>query len=131
MWSSCLEADLDEYEWRPSLTSTRGKITIELSDDYAYRQRTLNNLINDARRWVASVMAIAPLDVKGLLQTYLSEFDDTGAYGHVSLGRSFALEMGSIIPQSDQRLNALDRKADSVHINMGSDFMAQYTTRQE
>lgn len=131
MWSSCLEADLDEYEWRPTLTSTRGKITIELSDDYAYRQRTLNNLNNDAKRWVASVMAISPLDVKGLLQTYLSEFDDTGAYGHVSLGRSFALEMGSMIPPSDQRLSALDRKADSVNINMGSDFMAQYTTRQE
>lgn len=131
MWSSCVEADVDEYEWRPTLTSTRGKITIELSDDFAFRKLTLNNLYNDAKRWVTTVMGVAPLDVKGLLQTYLSEFDDTGAYGHVSLGRSFALEVGSMIPPMDQRLNALDRKGDSININMASDFMAQYTTRQE
>ncbi|KAK5022742.1 phosphatidylinositol-4- kinase [Exophiala sideris] len=131
MWSACLDADVDEYEWRPFLTSTRGKVTIELSDDYAFRKRTLNTLYNDAKRWVTMVMGVAPLDVKGLLQTYLSEFDDTGAYGHVSLGRSFALEVGSMIPPMDHRLNALDRKADSININMGSDFMAQYTTRQE
>ncbi|KIX00291.1 uncharacterized protein Z518_10430 [Rhinocladiella mackenziei CBS 650.93] len=131
MWSSCLEADVDEYEWRPTLTSTRAKITIELSDDYAFRKRTLNNLYIDAKKWVTTVMGVAPLDVKGLLQTYLSEFDDTGAYGHVSLGRSFALEMGSMIPPMDHRLNALDRKGESLNVNMASDFMAQYTTRQE
>lgn len=131
MWSSCLDAETDEYEWRSILTSTRGKITIELSDDYAFRQRTLHNLQTDARKWVTMVLGVAPLDVKGLLQTYLSEFDDTGAYGHVSLGRSFALEMGSMIPPTDYRLNALDRKADSADINMASDFVAQYTVRQE
>ena len=38
------------------------------------------------------------------LKTYLSEYDDDGAYGHVALGRSFALEMGSAIPAADQRL---------------------------
>ena len=37
-------------------------------------------------------------------KTYLSEYDDDGAYGHVSLGRSFALEMGSVIPATDHRL---------------------------
>ncbi len=131
MWSSCLDADTDEYEWRPSLTSTRGKITIELSDDYAFRRRTLHTLHSDARNWVTMVMGVAPLDVKGLLQTYLSEFDDAGAYGHVSLGRSFALEMGSMIPSMEYRLNALDHKNDSTNINMASDFVAQYTTRQE
>ncbi|KIV94536.1 hypothetical protein PV10_02292 [Exophiala mesophila] len=131
MWSSCLEADFDEYSWRPKLTSTRGKITIELSDNYSLRQQTLQALYHDARRWVTGAMGIAPLDVKGLLQTYLSEFDDTGAYGHVSLGRSFALEMGSMIPPMDHRLNVLDKKAEPANINMASDFMAQYTTRQE
>ncbi|KIW83029.1 hypothetical protein Z517_02272 [Fonsecaea pedrosoi CBS 271.37] len=131
MWSSCLDADTDEYEWRPILTSTRGKITVELSDDYAFRKRTLQTLHSDARKWVTMVLGVAPLDVKGLLQTYLSEFDDTGAYGHISLGRSFALEMGSMIPPTDRRLNAIDRRNDSMDINMASDFVAQYTARQE
>ena len=130
MWSSCLEEDIDEYEWKPTMTSHRGKITVELSDDYGFRKRTLNNLYGNARRWVTFVVTVAPLDVKGLLQTYLSEYDDTGAYGHVSLGRSFASDMGSMIPPGDQRLGAIDRKGE-FSINVASDFIAQYTTRQE
>jgi phosphatidylinositol 4-kinase len=130
MWTSCLEAETDEYEWKSSFTSTRGKVSVELSDDYSLRRRTLNNLYKKAKGWVTTVINIAPLDVKGLLQTYLSEYDDDGAYGHVSLGRSFATEMGALIPSTDQRLGAIDRHGD-CNINTASDFVAQYTTRQE
>jgi phosphatidylinositol 4-kinase len=130
MWTSCLEAETDEYEWKSSFTSQRGKVTVELSDDYALRRRTLNNLYMKAKGWVTTVINIAPLDVKGLLQTYLSEYDDDGAYGHVSLGRSFASDMGAIIPGTDQRLGAIDRHG-GCNINTASDFIAQYTTRQE
>jgi hypothetical protein len=70
------------------------------------------------------------LDVKGLLQTYLSEYDDDGGYGHISLGRSFALEMGSFIPQSDPRLGSINGYGNS-DFNVASDFMALYTTRQK
>jgi len=131
MWSSCLEADIDEYEWKSTYTSQRGKVTVELSDDYTFRIQTLNALHAAARRWMSSVIAIAPLDVKGLLQTYLSEYDDTGAYGHVSLGRSFAIEMGSQIPAMDRRLIAIEKQAQTANVNVASDFIAQYTTRQE
>lgn len=131
MWSSCLDAEIDEYEFKSTFTSIRGKITLQLSDDYAFRKRTLNTFYAEAKKWLTAVLAIAPLDIKGLLQTYLSEYDDTGAYGHVSLGRSFALEMGSLIPPFDQRLKAVERQAEHTNINVASDFMAQYTTRQE
>jgi phosphatidylinositol 4-kinase A len=130
MWSSCLEAETDEYEWKSTFTSTRGKVSVQLSDDYSLRRRILNNLYKKAKEWVTTVIDIAPLDVKGLLQTYLSEYDDDGAYGHVSLGRSFAAEMGALIPTTDQRLGAIDRHGD-CNINTASDFIAQYTTRQE
>lgn len=130
MWTSCLESETDEYEWKSSFTSTRGQVTVDLSDDYGLRRRTLDNLYTKAKSWVTAVINIAPLDVKGLLQTYLSEYDDDGAYGHISLGRSFASQMGSIIPSTDQRLNSIDRHGD-LNINTASDFVAQYTTRQE
>lgn len=130
MWVSCLEAETDEYEWRSSFTSSRGKVTIQLSDNFAHRKKTLNTLYKKAKVWVLEVINIAPLDVKGLLQTYLSEYDDDGAYGHVSLGRSFATEMGGMIPTTDQRLGAIDRQGEVV-LNAASDFIAQYTTRQE
>lgn len=130
MWTSCLEAELDEYELKANYSSPRGKVSIELSDDYELRRKTLNSLHRRARIWVMAVINIAPLDVKGLLQTYLAEYDDDGAYGHVSLGRSFASEMGSVIPSTDQKLGAIDRHGETT-INTASDFIAQYTTRQE
>jgi phosphatidylinositol 4-kinase A len=130
MWSSCLEAETDLYEPRSCFKSVRGRVTVELSDDYAMRRFTLNMLYKKAKTWVSGVVSLAPADVKGLLQTYLSEWDDEGAYGHVSLGRSFALELGFSIPPTDQRLTSLDKLGD-CHINTASDFIAQYTTRQE
>lgn len=68
LWSSCLDEELDEFEWKSSFTSSRSGVKIELPDNYEFRQRTLNNLQNLARSWVSAVMNIAPLDVKGLLQ---------------------------------------------------------------
>lgn len=130
MWTSCLEAELDEYELKANYISVRGRVSVELSDDYSLRRNTLNSLYTRAKTWVTAVISIAPLDVKGLLQTYLSEYDDEGAYGHVSLGRSFALDMGSVIPSSDQKLAVIDRHGE-CNINTASDFIAQYTTRQE
>ncbi|ORY12140.1 phosphatidylinositol 4-kinase-like protein STT4 [Clohesyomyces aquaticus] len=130
MWSSCLEGETDEYTWTSTFTSTKENIVVELSDDYSFRRATLSNFYKRAKAWVKSVLDIAPLDIKGLLQTYLSEYDDEGAYGHISLGRSFALEMGSVIPMTDQRLGAIEHQHD-LNINTASDFIAQYTTRQE
>ena len=60
----------------------------------------------------------------------MSEFDDEGAYGHVSLGRSFAMKMGASITATDQRLNSLELIG-ITNIDTASDFVAQYTTRQE
>ena len=130
MWSSCLEAETDRYEPRTTFKSPRGGVTVELSDDYQFRLQTLEGLLAKAKVWLSSAVDIAPADVKGLLQTYLSEFDDEATFGHLSLGRSFAVEIGSAIPATDQRLSSLDILGD-YPINTASDFMAQYTKRQE
>ncbi|KAL1304624.1 hypothetical protein AAFC00_003589 [Neodothiora populina] len=130
MWTACLEAETNEYEWKSEYKSAKGNVTIQLSDDFALRQFILRTFQQRCRVWISRVMDIAPLDLKGLLQTYLSDYEDDGAYGHVSLGRSFALEIGSIIPATDQRLGAIGRHSD-LSINTASDFVAQYTTRQE
>ena len=130
MWTSCLDAELDEYETKVNYTSIKGKVSVELSHDYALRKNTLNSLYKRAKHWVTSVINVAPSDIQGLLQTYLSDYDDDGVYGHISLGRSFALEMGSVVSSSDQKLGAIDIHGD-YSINTASDFMTQYTTRQE
>ncbi|EHK26469.1 uncharacterized protein TRIVIDRAFT_35879 [Trichoderma virens Gv29-8] len=130
LFTSCLEAETDIYTPRSIFSSKLGDVTLELSDDYDFRRWTLDMLNRKAKAWVTAAINLAPLDVKGLLQTYLSEFEDDGAYGHVSLGRSFALEVGSIIPSTDNRLQSLDRVGDTA-LNTASDLIAQYTTRQE
>lgn len=130
MWSSCLEGETDEYAWRATFTSKKSNISVQLSDDYEFRSATLTAFYKNATQWVKMVLDMAPLDIKGLLQTYLSEYEDEGVYGHISLGRSFALEMGSLTPSSDQRLGALE-PLQGFHANTASDFIAQYTTRQE
>ncbi|KJZ76543.1 hypothetical protein HIM_03879 [Hirsutella minnesotensis 3608] len=130
MWSSCLEAETDLYTPRSTFTSDLGKVTVELSDNFDFRRWTLDILNRKAKTWVNAALSLAPLDIKGLLQTYLSEFNDEGAYGHVSLGRSLALELGSLIPSTDTRLQSLERVGD-CDINTASDLIAQYTTRQE
>ena len=68
MWTSCLEAELDEYELKARYTSPRSPVSIELSDDYDLRRSTLDGLYQRARSWVMAVINFAPLDVKGLLQ---------------------------------------------------------------
>ncbi|KAL2756186.1 hypothetical protein ACRALDRAFT_2059389 [Sodiomyces alcalophilus JCM 7366] len=130
MWSSCVEAETDMYSPRSDFTSTLGGVSVALSDDYDFRRQTLDALYRKAKQWVSGVIGLAPLDVKGLLQTYLSEFSDAGAYGHISLGRSFALELASLIPSTYHKLQSLD-PVGSFNVNAASDFVAQYTTRQE
>lgn len=68
MWASCLEEETDEYQWKSFYTSARGNVSLELSDDYELRSRTLNLFYRRARNWVLRVINIAPPDVKGLLQ---------------------------------------------------------------
>ncbi|KAF4122500.1 phosphatidylinositol 4-kinase A [Geosmithia morbida] len=130
MWTGCLEAETDMYSPRSVFESKLGKVRVELSDDYEFRRWTLDILTRKARVWVHTAINLAPLDVKGLLQTYLSEFGDDGAYGHIYLGRSFALEMGSVIPSTDHRLQSL-QPVGEAGVNTASDLIAQYTTRQE
>ena len=68
VWSSCLEAEIDEYNWKSTYVSTLGNVTLELSDDFDFRRRTLNNFYKMARLWITKVINVAPLDLKGLLQ---------------------------------------------------------------
>lgn len=131
LWISCLDEETDEYTTRSMFTSIKGGVAIELPDSYTFRRKTLNGFKARAKGWVLKVLNVSPLDVKGLLQTYLSEFEgeDEGSFGHVALGRSFALEMGSIVPTGDQRLASIEHLGDCEG-NVASDFVMQYTTRQ-
>ncbi|GIZ49253.1 hypothetical protein CKM354_001228500 [Cercospora kikuchii] len=130
MWKACLDTETDEYSFKTRYTSDKTNVSIQLSDDAQFRQTTLSAFYQKCKAWVTRAIRVAPLDVKGILQAYLEDYEDDGAYGHIALGRSFAVEMGELIPASDQRLTSLDSQR-TVGINTASDFIAQYTTRQQ
>lgn len=129
LWASCLQEETDEYATRSLFESARGRVVIEMPDSFAFRKKTLSNFQMLAKGWCTKTCNIAPLDLKGLLQTYLSEFEDESSLGHVSLGRSFALEIGGLIPTTDQRLASIDHLKD-CNANVASDFIKQFTVRQ-
>ncbi|RAL15683.1 1-phosphatidylinositol 4-kinase STT4 [Aspergillus homomorphus CBS 101889] len=130
MWQSCIEGELDEYEWKPTFTSPTGIVQVDLPDSYTFRERTLQVLLERARAWVTTVMNISPLDVKGLLQAYLSTSDDKSVVGQISLGRSFALEMGAQIPNSNPRLGSIKNDSIGGVLNIASGFISQLSTRE-
>ncbi|RAH86526.1 phosphatidylinositol 4-kinase [Aspergillus japonicus CBS 114.51] len=130
MWQSCFEGELDEYEWKPSFTSPTGLVRVNLPDNYSFRERTLEVLLERARTWVIAVMSISPLNVKGLLQAYLSVSDSNCGNGQISLGRSFALEMGALIPSSNQRLGSVKSGSVGDLLNIASGFISQLSTRE-
>ena len=68
MWLSCLDAEIEEYEWKSTYVSKLTAISLELSDDFSFRRRTLNAFYEGAKFWMMRILNIAPLDVKGLLQ---------------------------------------------------------------
>ena len=68
MWTSCLDSEIDEYDWKSRYVSERGEVSVELSDDFELRRHTLNAFYKKSRVWVMTVINVAPLDVKGLLQ---------------------------------------------------------------
>ena len=68
MWSSCLEADTDEYGWRSEFSTLSGSMKVQLSDDYGSRRYTLRRLQKSGEAWIMKALNIAPLDVKGILQ---------------------------------------------------------------
>ena len=83
MWSSCLEAEIDEYEWKSTHVSTLGNVSLELSDDYDFRKKTLEAFYKRSRMWMMTVINVAPLDVKGLLQVISRSFSVKMATHHI------------------------------------------------
>lgn len=72
LWSSCLEAETDEYEWVSSYSMPPGATSLRLSDNFEYRRRSLSTFHQRSKEWIMKAINVAPLDVKGLLQVCTS-----------------------------------------------------------
>ncbi|KAG5357411.1 Phosphatidylinositol 4-kinase stt4 [Yarrowia sp. C11] len=132
LWGSCIDAETDEYEPRSVFKSNKEglDITLELSDSYSARQYTLKRFQGAARQWVQFAMAKLTADMKSLLQSYLVDMEGSRDFEHVSLGCSFALEMGGSVTGTDRQLASL-KAVNDIPTDTVSGFLSQYMWRNE
>ncbi|QSL66410.1 hypothetical protein MERGE_000789 [Pneumocystis wakefieldiae] len=124
LWYSCANEYLSEYTPQYTFSSTRGHLSLEFSDSYIERKIILRDLLTYAKRWLSLALQISPLDLKSLLHTYLSDFDDSSSTCNISLGKTVALDIGASLSYIDKKMFG------DLLTNVSSEFISEYTIRQ-
>ncbi len=83
--------------------SERAGIEFDLSDSYAQRNEILTQFLAKSREYLSLVMALAPLELQGILERYLGTFDDSILPDRSELGKSVALEYARSMPVSARK----------------------------
>ncbi|KTW27107.1 hypothetical protein T552_02598 [Pneumocystis carinii B80] len=124
LWYSCANEYLSEYTPQYIFSSSRGHLSLEFSDSYIERKIILRDLLTYAKRWLTLALQISPLDLKSLLHTYLSDFDDSSSTSNISLGKTVALDIGGSLSYIDKKMFG------DLLTNVSSEFISEYTIRQ-
>ncbi|SPO37665.1 related to phosphatidylinositol-4-kinase [Pseudozyma flocculosa] len=95
----------DEYAPVYHFRSERANLSFELSDSYSQRNEILARFLERARRYLGVVLGLAPVELHGILQRYLSTFDDSTLPGRTELGKSVALDYARAMPASSRGLD--------------------------
>lgn len=128
LFDSVVDADENQYEPTILYTAKVTGIHLLLSDNYKWRNDTFKRFSEKAKHWVKFVLIKSHVDVKSLIQMYISKFDKFHTTRDVQYGVSFALEMaGSILP-NDRELSNISR-FQSRNLNSLSSFVPQLTWR--
>lgn len=130
LWSSCLDAEMDEYEPRTIFEAKNSGIRLELSDSYDHRRESLNHLLKKAREWVKLALETMNNDVKNILTAYLNDMSSSRPLNDVALGFTFALEMGGTVSGSDRELAAIS-KFSNISTDTSSGFLSQFVWNRE
>lgn len=90
----------DEYSPVYHFRSERADISFDLSDSYAQRSDILTQFLQRSRSYLNLIMGLAPVELQGILQRYLSTFDDSSLPGRSELGKSLAVDYARSMPIS-------------------------------
>ncbi|KAI8067784.1 hypothetical protein BC940DRAFT_340507 [Gongronella butleri] len=132
VWLSCEGEYRDEYSPVYKYTSKRIDVSIQLGDSYTYRKDLCQHLYESARKWLHLAVDRAPLEMAGLLQSYLAGFDrysDSTPLDTGHLGRSLALDIGKATTRNHHS-NEFIPKVPSIHPDIASTFVDGFTTRR-
>lgn len=130
LWSSCLDAETDEYEPRTIFEAKNSGIRLELSDSYDHRRESLKRFLEKAREWVKLVLESMNYDIKNLLTAYLNDMSSSRPLNDVALGFTFALEMGGSVSGSDRELASIS-KFSNISTDTSSGFLSQFIWSRE
>ncbi|KAI7870650.1 hypothetical protein BDF14DRAFT_1772183 [Spinellus fusiger] len=132
LWLSCEAEYREEYCPQFHFTSLKVNVTLELGDAYGYRKEICGRFYECAKSWLLISMDRAPLEVSGLLQDYLSEFDRFGkdaVRDTVHLGRSLALEI-SRNASRNQTATSFTPRISTIALDDSSNFINGFTNKQ-
>lgn len=89
---ACEAEFTDEFSPVYHYTSTKANIALDLGDDYAQRREILYNFLRRSQNFLQAALCLAPVEIKSILQSYLSELDYS-ASSYTDLGKSVAAEL--------------------------------------
>ena len=93
----------DEFAPRYHYESDRANISFDLSDSYVQRNEILSQFLAKSREYLSLIIALAPLELQGILERYLGTFDDSFLPDRSELGKSVALEYARSMPVSARK----------------------------
>ncbi|CDU24347.1 related to phosphatidylinositol-4-kinase [Sporisorium scitamineum] len=93
----------DEFAPIYHYTSERANISFDLSDSYVQRNEILSQFLTKSREYLSLIIALAPLELQGILERYLGTFDDSFLPDRSELGKSVALEYARSMPVSARK----------------------------
>ncbi|KAI5954298.1 STT4 [Candida jiufengensis] len=107
LFQSIADADVHEYEPTTSFRARCTGIKIQMSDDYGWRCSTFNRFHEKSKHWINLLLYKSNVDVKSLIQSYVSSNEELNYDTPIQFGLSFALQMSGNISSHDRELNAI------------------------
>ncbi|GES90544.1 phosphatidylinositol 4-kinase [Rhizophagus clarus] len=130
VWQSCEAEYLNEYSPVYTFTSPKVGVSLDLPDDYNYRREILSRLCENSKKWITVAMTRAPSEIRGLLESYLAEFDPYQSDNSAHMGRSIAVEIGKAFSKADYNSVIFPRVPSAIIDNV-SEFIKDYSARRQ
>ncbi|CAI5755866.1 unnamed protein product [Candida verbasci] len=128
LFKGVADADIHEYEPTTTFRARCTGIKISLSDDYHWRTTTFNRFHEKSKYWMRIVLYKCNIDVKSLIQSYITANEEMQFDTPIQFGLSFALEMAGGIG-SDRELSSITYSNPSNYLNTLPTIVSQLSWR--
>lgn len=107
LFQSIADGEINEYEPTTVFRARCTGIKVLMSDDYNWRSSTFNRFHDKCKHWLKILLHKCNIDVKSLIQSYITASESLQFDYPVQFGLSFALEMAGSISSHDRETSAM------------------------